>query len=209
MATKPSLFDIAKQKGATASKGEKLEVSIHDPEFHQNLSRLADLTVELDSLKAEAEMCSARVKERSIKEFVDLYAKNAKYPGSFSIRATGIPELPAAALMFIPTDKYLKIDETRYNELLDLYGPNLVSEKTVYTMNAELVEKYGQIISDLVMNAKGISEEDKLKLISASVSYEVKKGTIQEVSKFEGSLSNIIDDIRPVYQMKNVRNEEA
>lgn len=203
---KVNLFAAAKEKGATASnKPSKEEVEIKDPKFHMDLSRLAELNRQMDEMKAEAEILAASVKERSVKEFVKLYESNKKYPGSFLLRASGLKGADPASLMFIPTDKYIKIGEDRYNELVENYGEEIATEKTTYTMNAELIEKYGEELSEAISKCKGIPDDDKKKLISAVVSYEIKKGTISDLPKFPATITEMLEEIKPVYQMKNVK----
>lgn len=207
-----NLFKAAKEKGATASpKVQKQEIVIKDAKFHLNLSRLVEVNRQIDELSAESTILSAEVKERSIQEFINLYNNEGKYPGSFLIKAEGMKKTPVASLMFIPTDKYIKIGEDRYNELTEEFGEHIVTEKTTYTMNADLIEKYGEIISDLIGNCKKIDEEDKKKLISAVTSYEVTKGTISELTdekykKF--TVEHMLTEIKPVYQVKNLKLEE-
>ena len=206
MATKTNLFSTAKAKGATASpKPSKEEVLIKDPKFHTNLARLAEVNRQVDELSAEATILASEVKERSIKEFTQLYESSGKYPGSFNIKATGMKGVPEASLMFIPTDKYIKIGEERYNELMETYGENLVEEKTTYTMDSALVEKYGELLSDAISKIKGIPDEDKAKLIGATVSFSIKKGTISELPTFPATITEMLEEIKPVYQLKNVK----
>lgn len=201
-----NLFKAAKEKGATASAAPtKTEVEINDPIFHANLSRLAELNAQIDELSAETKVLTDEVKGRSITEFTKLYEKNGKYPGSFNIKSTGMVGQPEASLMFIPTDKYIKINEERYNELSQAYGPSLVSEKTTYVMDSELVEKYGEELSDAIAKIPGIPDSDKAKLIKAMVSFEIAKGTIQELTKYRATVGEMLEEIKPVYQMKNVK----
>lgn len=206
------LFKAAKAKGATASpKPQKEEVIVADPRFHLNLSRLAELNQQIDELSAEQAVLSGEVKERCIKEFVNLYKDRSKFPGSFIIRATSkSPKMKSASLMFIATDKYLKIGEERHVELQGIYGTEISLEKTTYTMNTELIEKYGSIISDLIAKCKAIPDEDKKKLINATTAYEVKKGTVNEaLERFSGfDIANIVEDVKPIYQMKNIKVDE-
>lgn len=207
-----NLFKVAKEKNVgKATKAEKEEVLINEPGFHLSLTRLAELKVQQDALAAESSILAAQVRERSISEFAKLYDANGKYPGSFMIRATGMKKLPSASLMFLPTDKYIKIDEDRYNELAKEFGDDMVTEKTTYIMDTELIEKHGEIISDLISKCKAISDDDKAKLIKAVTSYEVAKGTISELKneKFaKYGVENMLTEIKPVYQMKNVKVDE-
>lgn len=208
-----NLFAKAKDKGETkaSAKSSKEEVTINDPKFHLTLTRLAEINRQKDELDAESSILAAEVKERSISEFAKLYESNKKYPGSFIIKAIGMKKAPSASLMFLPTDKYIKIDEARYNELEKEFGPEMVTQKTTYIMDSELIEKHGEALSELINKCKSFSEDDRNKLIKAVTSYEVAKGTISELknTKFDGhSVSEMLTEIKPVYQMKNVKVDE-
>lgn len=204
-----NLFKAAKEKGATASGApKKTEVVIKDPKFHLNLSRLADVNRQIDELSAESAVLNGEVKERSISEFAKLYESNGKYPGSFIIKAEGMKKLPSASLMFIPTDKYIKIGEERFEELRGTYGEEIVEETTTYTMDAKLIEQYGELLSDAISKIKAIPESDKKKLISAVTSYSIKKGTISELDKFGATIPEMLEEIKPVYQMKAIRIDD-
>jgi hypothetical protein len=183
-------------------------VVLNDPKFHLSLTRLAEVNKQVDELNAEAAVLASEVKERSIKEFTRLYDSTGKYPGSFILRGSGLKGQPTASLMFIPTDKYIKIGEDRYNELVESYGEGIATEKTTYTMNTELVEKYGEIISTLIEKCKDIPKDDKEKLISAVTSYEIKKGTISDLPNFPATIAEMLEEIKPVYQLKNIKLDE-
>lgn len=201
-----NLFEAAKEKGATSSpKPKKEEVVVTDAKFHLNLVRLAEINSKIDELSAEGQVLNAEVKEKSIEEFVKLYESTGKYPGSFNIKATGLKKMEPASLMFIPTDKYIKIGKERYEELVDTWGENIASKETTYTMDSKLVEKYGAVISDLITKCKDIAPEDKGKLISAITSFEVKKGTISDLNNFPGTISEMLEEVKPIYQIKNIR----
>jgi hypothetical protein len=204
-----NLFKAAKEKGATASGApQKTEVVINDAKFHLNITRLVEVNRQIDELSAESSVLSSEVKERSISEFAKLYESTGKYPGSFIIKGEGMKKLPTASLMFIPTDKYIKIGEERFEELKETYGEDIVEENTTYTMDAKLIEQYGELLSDAIAKIKGIPDSDKKKLISAVTSYSVKKGTISELDKFGATIPEMLEEIKPVYQMKNVKIEE-
>ena len=205
-----NLFAKAKAKGATApSKTEKTTVEINDPLFHNNLSRLAEVEAEISELGAEAGILKSEVKERGIQEFQKLYDSELKFPGSFNIKAVA-EGLHPSTFLFIAADRYIKIDEERFEELSKKYGEEIVEENTTYTMDSKLVEKYAEEISEMINSSTKIPQADKDKLISATVSYTVKKGTIQDLkSKYNTKpVTEVLGDIKPVYSIKNVKIEK-
>ena len=200
MATKTNLFAAAKTAApAKPAKAQKEVVKINS--IAAELERLAQVQEQIDALSAEAKLLTETVKAESINAFVDLYEKKASYPGSFEIEAGN------ASMLFIPMDKYITINEERAEELQSKYGAEIVEENTTYTMDAALVEKYGEEISNLIMKSKKIAEEDKSKLIGATVKYAVKKGTITAITeKFaDYGVDEVVMDIKPVFSMKNVK----
>jgi|694.fasta_scaffold75973_8 hypothetical protein len=205
-----NLFKAAKEQGSTpAAKSNKEEILVKDSSFHTTLTRLAEVNQELDALSSESKILTEEVKERSIHEFAKAYESTGKFTGSFNIRATGAKGKPDASFMFIPTDRYTTIDEERFNCLTEQFGEEIAEETTTYTMDSELIEKYGEIISDLIEKCKKIEDGDKKKLIKAVTKFNVRKGTISNLTKFEGhKIENLLANIKPVYQMKNVKVAE-
>ena len=202
-----NLFAKAKAKGATATaKAEKLTVEINDPLFHTNLTRLAEINEEVAELNAESGILKATVKERGIEEYQKLYESDLKNPGSFNIKAVNEGQ-SSSSFQFITSDKYISIDEDRFEELQKKYGEEIVDEKTVYIMDSKLVEKYAEEISELINNSEVIEAKDKEKLISAKVSYNVTKGTISDLkTKYSSKpVLELLEDIKPVYSLKNVK----
>jgi hypothetical protein len=199
-----NLFKAAKSEPKASSKPQKQEVLLKDKHLERQIARLAEINAQMDSLKAEAAGLSEEVKTVSVEEFIRLYKDNGKYPGSFNLRAG------ESSLMVVPTDRYININEDRFNELKDIYGEEMVEEKNTYIMDSAMVEKYGEVISDLILKSKKISVEDKKKLIYVETSYMVRKGTINVLlEKFRNfSITTLIEDIRPVFQLKNVNSSK-
>lgn len=203
-----NLFDKAKNNGTkpAAKASSKTEVVVNDKNLEKNLRQLANVNSQIDALNATAADLTGQIKPRIIEEFVKVYSKDKKYPGSFNLKA-GL-----SSLMVVPTDKYLTIDKDRAEALQSQYGAEIVEEKDTYIMDNAMIEKYGDVISKLIMNCKDISAEDKDKLIRVETKISVRKGTIKEVfEKFPKeaakNLAGIVEDIQPVFQMKNVKGE--
>lgn len=198
-----NLFDKAKTTPkAKAKKDDKETVMVVDAEFDSNLKKFAELKPMLDNLTAQMEVAKAAVKEVCITEYKKLYSTLKRNPGSFIVST-----LDGANVMLVPSDKYITIDEDRSEELKETYGENIVKETTDYAFNSALLEKYMEVLSDMIMNSDKIAETDKENLIVASTKYSVKSGSIDEVfnisSDTKTEVSSIIEDLQPVFSVKN------
>lgn len=198
-----NLFDKAKAKGSKTTKAnnDKLMVKVDSDEFDNNLIAMAKIEAEISQLTAELEIAKGIVKDTGIRTFEDVYAKKGGYPGSFIMTSKS-----NASVMFVPTDKYLKCDESRFKDLKDAYGDDIVTEKTEFVINSELLDKYGEIISNLIENCDEISDNDKSELIQAKVSYSVSKGAIEKAFTWgKGKINDFIRDIQPVFSLKSAK----
>jgi len=204
MATKGNLFTKAKQAEKPATKkNDKLNVVIEDGEFEKSLVKMAEITEQIDYLTAELAVAQGVVKEYGMNTFNDVYEKSGGYPGSF------IMSTPSkASVMFVPTDRYIKCDENRFNELKEAYGDDVVTEKTEFVINANLLEKYGEILSTLIENCDEIPEDDKAALFQAKTSYSVTSGAIEKAFTWgKGKVKDFIKDIQPVFSMRGAKSK--
>ena len=108
-----------------------------------------------------------------------------------------------AQAMFMVTDKYIKIDEPRAEQLKETYGDDIVAEETTFAFDAKMLEKYADVISELIENSNKIAEDDKAKLIVATTTHTVAKGTIDKLDKY-GDVATMVQEVKPVVMMKNV-----
>ncbi len=202
MATK-NLFAAAKAKApkASAAKNDKLNVHITGQEFDDALVGMAQLEIQIDQITAQYEMYKGIVKEYGMKTFEDVYIKTGGYPGSFIISSDS-----QASVMTVPMDKYLKCDENRFKDLQEAYGDDVVTEKTEFVLNAALIDKYGEILSDLIQGCDDITEDDKDILIQGKVTYTVSKGAIEKAFTWgRGKVSDFMRDIQPIFAMKGAK----
>jgi len=196
-----NLFDkaAAKKAPAKAKKDDKERIVIAGKDFDTNLTTMADLTKKIKNLEAELELSKAVVKQVGIQEYIKLYEKLKRNPGSFNIVSES-----GSNVMVLASDRYIKCDETRAAELTEKYGEGIVKENTVFAFNTDLLNKYGEVISDLIGNCTEIADEDKDNLIVATTDFEVAKGTIDSAMVLtKDSVEDFIEDIKPVFALKN------
>ena len=201
-----NLFDEAPvTKKSSAAKADKDQIIIKEAAFHTSVHRLAEIVALKEALEAEEKSLADDVKLRSIEEFAKLYNTTGVYPGSFNVVATGAKGKKDATYMFLPTDKYIMLNEDSYNFLKETYGEEIVEKNVSYAMDTKLIEKYGKEISAAIMGCKGIPEADKKALITREIKWSVKKGTIKNLKAFAAPISQLVANILPVFQRKIIR----
>ncbi len=199
-----NLFSKAKATAAnktTKSKDEKVRVSIKDTEFFDKIEMLEILQDNMKRDKAKADMLADEIKETSKTEWIRLYEKTGKNPGSVMIESK--KGLDVAQTMFVPSDKYISINADRAEALVEKYGDTIVEEKTTFSFDNDMIEKYGEVLSRMIEESNEIDEDDKGKIIKAVTTFSISKGTIDKMKTF-GSVSEIMEEVKPVVALKNV-----
>lgn len=200
-----SLFAKAKETGkktTPAKKDEKTRIKVDDEGFFDKIEQLETLQERMKKDKAKADVIHDEVKEISVREWIKLYSSKKKNPESIMLEQEG-PGGDIGQVMFIPSDKYLKVSESKAEELREKYGDEIVSEQTTFAFNAEMLEKYGEVISKLIMESEDIDEKDKEKIITATTTYNIAKGTIDSLATY-GKVNEVMEDVNPVVMLKNV-----
>lgn len=196
-----NLFDKAKKSAPAtkAKKDEKTKVIVAGQEFDTNLITFAKLDKEIKEKTAEMNIAKETVKNVCKEEWIKLYESMKRNPESFNVVSES-----GSSVMFLPTDKYIKVDEARVSELTEKYGEGIVKENSIFSFNTDLLNKYGDVISKLIENCTEISDEDKENLIVAETSYEISKGSIEAAfTTGKGKVEEFLDDIKPVVALKN------
>lgn len=203
-ATKKNLFSKAKTVAPKATKGkdEKTRITIEDPSFFDKIEKLEKLQDLMKKSKAQADMISDELRDLGKSEYAKLYEKQGKNPGSVMLEHVKDND-DVAQLMLIPSDAYIKINDERAEELREQFGEEIVEEKTVYSFDNDMIEKYGEVISELIENSDKIAEKDREKIIKAVTSFSIAKGTIDKLKTY-GEVDQMIEAVRPIVALKNV-----
>lgn len=197
-----NLFSKAKKvapKTTTKASDSKPRMTVEDPTFFDKIEKLQKLNDEMKSAKAQADMISDEVREISKEKWVELYEEKGKNPGSIMVEAKN--GLDTAQVMFIPQDKYITINEEKAEFLVEEYGDSVVEEITTFSFDDKMIEKYGEVLSNLIMGSDEIDEADKEKIIKATTKFSVAKGTIDDFAKL-GEVAELMEAVRPVVMLK-------
>ncbi len=200
-----NLFKKAASKSVAEpkkSKDEKVRVRIEDPSFFDKIQKLEVLNDQMKVAKAKADIISDELRDVAKSEWAKLYDKTGKNPGSVMLEHVNSND-DTAQLMFIPQDKYITVNADRAEELRSTYGEEIIEEKTTFSFDNEMIEKYGEVLSSLIESCGEISDRDKEKIIKAVTVFSVAKGTIDKLDKY-GDVSDVMENVKPVVMLKNI-----
>ena len=190
--TTTNLFATATKVKETTKKTDKKVIQA--PELGDKIKRFAELKQIIDSATGELKMIEGDIKATGKGLFMKEYLSQKSTPDNFKIEdGTG------NACMFIVMDKYTIVDENKANILSNFDG--LLAENVVYKFNAELVEKYGQVLSELILNCSDIDDLDKGNLISGEKTFSVQKGSIDRLMQYD-SPDAVFELINPIVALK-------
>ena len=186
--------------GTAAKKVKQAE------EFANKIQEMIALQEEIAGLEARMKPLEEEIKEIGKAQFLRLISKLKKRVTSFVLRSVDVKnsEAPSKAKLFIVQDRYKKIDEERFNYLAETYGEDLVERNVTYQMDTSLVEKYGEVISNLIVKCPEISDADKPQLIKAVVEFKVKKGAIEMLPEHDEA-ETLFEELQPVYNLKDTK----
>ena len=209
-----SLFNKAKKAAPEKKvdpKKAKPRVTVTNPGFFDVLKRQAYLKAQIKSFEAESDLLDDKIKEVGKEEWAKLYEKGGVNPESIMIEAKENKD--TAQCMLLVADKYIIINQERADYLKEQFGEEIVNTVDKYEFDKEMVEKHGEVISDLIMNCDLIPDEDKERIIKATVTNSVAKGTIDKLKIYADkagcSVGDMVDIVKPVTSTKNVEYIEA
>jgi hypothetical protein len=155
----------------------------------------------MKSDKAKADMISDEIKDLGKEKWSEMYQKSGRNPGSVMLES--IVSGDTAQVMFVPSDKYITVGAERAEVLREQFGEEIIEEKTTFSFDNDMIEKYGEVLSRLIEESDEISDDDKGKIIKAVTAFSVAKGTI-DVMKSYGKVEDVMNEVKPVIALKNV-----
>ena len=190
--TTTNLFASATKVKETAKKTDKKVINA--PELGNKIQRFAELKQLIDSATGELKMIEGDIKGIGKKLFMSEYKAQRSTPDNFKIQ-----DETGNSCMFICMDKYTIVDETKAGILANFEG--LLAENVVYKFNADLVEKYGAVLSELILNCSDIDDLDKGNLISGEKTFSVAKGSIDRLMQYDNP-EQVYELINPIIALK-------
>lgn len=190
--TTTNLFATATKVKETTKKTDKKVIK--SPLLGNKVKRYAELKELIDSATGELKMIEGDIKAVGKDLFLNEYKQQKSTPDNFKLQ-----DDTGNTCMFICMDKYTIVDEAKAGILSNFDG--LLAENIVYKFNAELVEKYGQILSELILNCPEIDDMDKGNLISGEKTFSVAKGSIDRLMQYDNP-EQVFELINPIVALK-------
>lgn len=194
-----NMFEKAK-KNSPKKKTENHEI-VNLPSLEKDLIQFSKIKIQMADLEAEKAILDISIREAGKDAMISLYKNKKSFPGTLKVVAGQM------SFQFITSDRYKKIDEDRFNELVEEYDEDVVEENTRFSFNTAILMKHMEHISQLLMKSKKLSDEEKESLLESETSYTVKKGLIKELFSHTKKIDDIIEDIQPVFSIKSVQKD--
>lgn len=191
-ATTNLFISSTKPKEPASKKSEKKIIKA--PFLEDRVKRYSELKQKIEAATGELKMVEGDIKVAGKEMFLKEYFAQKSTPENFKIE-----DRTGATCLFIVMDKYTAVDETKAEFLSDLDG--LVTENVVYKVNTEMVEKYGEVLSKLILNSDEIAEDDKKLIISGEKTFSVAKGSIDRLLLYENP-AEVFELINPIVSLK-------
>jgi len=190
--TTTNLFASATKVKETTKKTDKKVIS--SPILGNKVQKYAELKQLIDSATGELKMIEGDIKAVGKDLFMKEYRTQKSTPDNFKIQ-----DETGNACMFICMDKYTIVDEGKASILGQFDG--LLAENVVYKFNADLVEKYGAVLSELIINCPEIDDLDKGNLITGEKTFSVAKGSIDRLMQYDNP-EQVFELINPIVALK-------
>ena len=200
---KDTLFSKARKtsvKETAKPKDEKIRLKVEDPSFFDKILNLEKLQDAIKSAESKVTVLMDEVKQIGKELWSKKYADMGKNPGSVMLEARSGEDIAQA--MLLPSDKYISINADRAEQLREQYGDSIVEETTTFAFDSEMVDKYGEVISNMIEMSDEISDEDKSKIIKAVTKFSVAKGTIDKFKEYSEDVYSVMEDVKPVVALK-------
>lgn len=193
--TKTTLFAKAKATAPKATGAKTKEKVVVEVDLGDKLFELQETREQIAILEAKEQMLAGDIKPVAREEYLKLMKIKKAKPESFIMSSEN------GKILVIMQDKYLKVTDEKEKTLIDNELGDLIDEKTTFSFNPELLEKYEKQISDAISKMK-IPDEDKAAMIEATVVKSVKKGTLDTLPTYKNP-DLVFTLIEPVVQLKN------
>ena len=186
---------------------KKLQISVEtkDPLFFSRVSQIHKLNLEIKERENIVSTLTDQVKEVAKVEWCRMYENSRMNPGSLKVYSQRESEV--SSVLFVPSDRYISLNETTKSLVESELGRDAIQETHEWSISSEMVEKYLPILQEMIRMSDEISLEDKSKILTETIKYSIKPGTIDNLSNL-GQVEKVFERVKPVVSLKNIQVEK-
>jgi hypothetical protein len=173
-----------------------------------SIARLNSVREQIAQLKAQEALLLDDIKPVAVETFIEQFKERKVRPESFVMQDTD-----GAKVLLIVQDKYAKLTDATHQTLKELYPKKigeLVQRTTEFKFNQDILDAHGPVITKAISEAIAsmpIPDNDKKKLLKATVTETIKKGTIERLHTYK-EFPTLFSLIKPTIQFKNQGESE-
>lgn len=182
---------------------KKIEISVEtqDTEFFSRVCHIKKLSNEIKEREEVVSVLSDKVKETAKKEWISLYEKIGTNPGS--VRVFSTKEDETSSVLFVPSDRYISLNESTKKTIEDQLGGDVIQESKEWSISQPMVDKYLPLLRNFIETSSDISDEDRTKILQETLKFSIKPGTIDRLDQF-GEVDKVFETIKPVVSLKGI-----
>ena len=173
---KKGIFKLAKITEKTTKAKEKRQGVVIEG-IESDISRYEELKAIMKNAKAESDLIGGKIKELGFEKWLELYEKSRTNPNSIDLIDGD------ETIMLQVKDAYKKVIPEKKVILQEKY-PDLIETTIVFNLNPTLLDKYGEVITNLINNSKDIEEKDKENLIKGESTTIIKSGSVDKILNY-------------------------
>jgi hypothetical protein len=191
---KKGIFKLAKVTEKTTPKAKEKRQGVAIEGIESDISRYEELKAIMKNAKAESDLIGGRIKEVGFQKWLELYEQNRTNPNSIDL-IDGDENI-----MLQVKDSYKKVEPEKRAILQENY-PDLLETTIVYTIDTTLLDKYGEVLTNLINNSKDIEEKDKDKLVKGESTTTIKSGSVDKLLNYPNpeEVFTLIEPVMALY----------
>ncbi len=200
------LFTAAQQAAKPAeSKAKKATIRASEAQFPgigETVKQFLEAKAQIASATGIKDATASQLTAAGSRLFLEQYDKLGRRPDSFTIEADN-----GTRVMVVPMDTWRGITDKATadmikNELRHI-PLDLIEEKTVFGFNPEVLNKYLPQIEKALESLK-IPDEDKAALLTASIKYSIRKGTLDQLGALNpDQRREVVECLSPTFSLRD------
>lgn len=173
-----NMFDVRDKKIVGKKTPKPVLGSVSFSDLGAKIKKFVSVKKQIKGLEERKAILETAIKDAGKEKFLELYHQQNGRPDTFNME-----DNTGAITMFVVGDDYKSVTKEKEIELAKI--PGVTETITSFTFDEGMVQKYGLVLSRLILESKEITDEDKLKMISKESVTRVQKGTIDRLMTFE------------------------